>query len=65
MKTVDEKIIFINIYFTKYFHMIFIIIINYHSLMSYFPYVTCVSSQDRTMFSRFLVHYYSAIPFHI
>ena len=53
--------------FTKCFHMIFIIIVKYYSLMSYFPYVTCVSSQDRiqTMFSRFLVPYYSAIPFHV
>ena len=98
MKSIDEKIIFINIYdicknyvinwlylvhtliykmdiyktpsFTKCFHMIFIIIVNYYSLMSYFPYVTCVSSQDiillvRQCFLGFLVDYYSAIPFDI
>ena len=55
---------------TKYFHMIFIIIINYYSLLSYFPYVTDARSQDRILLFRhcllgFLVHYYSAIPFHI
>ena len=64
----------INIYttqnFTTCFHMIFIIIVNYYSLMSYFPYVACVRSQDRILLFRpcflsFLVHYYSAIPFHI
>ena len=38
--------------------------------MSYFPSVTCVSSHDRILLFRqcflgFLVHYYSAIPFHI
>ena len=55
---------------TKCFHMIFIIIVNYYSLLSYFPYVTCARSQDRILLFRhcllgFLVHYYSAIPFHI
>ena len=35
--------------------------------MSYFPYVTCVGSEDRILLFRqcFLVHYYRAIPFHI
>ena len=56
--------------FTKCFHMIFIIIVNYYSLMSYVPYVTCVRSQDRILLFRqcvlcFLVYYYSAILFHI
>ena len=55
---------------TKCFHMIFINIVNYYSLLSYFPYVTCARSQDRILLFRhcllgFLVHYYSAIPFHI
>ena len=55
---------------TKCFHMIFIIIVNYYSLLSYFPYVTCTRSQDRILLFRhcllgFLVHYYNAIPFHI
>ena len=50
--------------------MIFIIIVNYYSLMSYFPYVTCVRSHDRILLFRqcvlgFLVHYYSAISFHV
>ena len=47
--------------------MISIIIVNYYSLMSYFPYVACVRSQDRILLfrQRFLIHYYSAIPFHI
>ena len=55
---------------TKCFHMIFIIIVNYYSLLSYFPYVTCARSQDRILLFRhcllgFLVHYNSVIPFHI
>ena len=55
---------------TKCFYMIFIIIVNYYSLLIYFPYVTCARSQDRILLFRhcllgFLVHYYSAIPFHI
>ena len=55
---------------TKCLHMIFIIIVNYYSLLSYFPYVTCARSQDRVLLFRhcllgFLDHYYSAIPFHI
>ena len=41
-----------------------------YSMMSYFPYVTCLSKQDRILLFRqcflsFLVHYYSTIPFHI
>ena len=53
--------------FTKYFHMIFIIIVKYYSVMSYFPYVICVRRQDIILLFRqcFLVHYYSPIPFHI
>ena len=57
-------------HFCILFQTIAIIIVNYYSLMSYFPYVTCVSRQDRIPLFRqcflcFLVHYYSAIPFHI
>ena len=42
----------------------------YYSLLSYFPFVTCARSQDRILLFRhcflgFLVHNYSAIPFHI
>ena len=54
------------------FHIIFIIIVNYYSLKSYFSYVTvlhvvaridcCYSKQ---CFPDFSVHYYSAIRFHI
>ena len=56
--------------FTTCFHIIFIIIVNYDLLMSYFPYVTSFHSQDRILLFRqyflsFLVPYYSAIPFHI
>ena len=82
MKSVDEKIMFINIYnfcknyvmtnqlylvhiliymmdiyktpnFTKCFHIIFIIIVNYYSVMSYFHYVSCVTcnSQDIILLS--------------
>ena len=32
--------------------MIFIIIVNYYSLMSYFPYVTGVRSKDRILLLR-------------
>ena len=54
--------------FQHCFHMIFIIIVNYYSLISYFPNVTCVQSQDRILLFRqcflsFLLHYYSTIPF--
>ena len=50
--------------------MSLIIIVNYYSLLSTFPYVTCARSQDRILLFKhcllgFLVHYYSAIPFHI
>ena len=38
--------------FTKCFHMSFIIIVNCCSLMSYFPYVTGVHSQDRILLFR-------------
>ena len=49
--------------FTNYFHMSFNVIVSYYLLMNYFPYVTCVSSQDRILLFRqrflcFLVHYY-------
>ena len=37
---------------TKCFHMIFLSIVDYYSLLSYFPYVTCARSQDRILLFR-------------